>query len=280
MLYTEKLKSRINIHNQKYFDWYVSIVSHAATRPKRKSEIPFYTELHHVLPKSLCLDETEKKDGDNHVLLSLKEHAIVHKLLAKCDPSSKALKRAYLGMFKARNDLQEKPIITSRDYEYFRYHSKDLYGRKGEENGMFGKSHSEHTKKLISEKAKGRKVSDETRVKMRPRQTGKNNHFFGKSHNQETRKTISEKLNGKTTYVKCYILKDPMGNEYKLFTKARLIEFSELRQISYKKIESFLNKGPIPKAKVELLMNEKTKNSVGWSAISKTIPIANLFSVL
>lgn len=145
---------------------------------------------------------------------------------------------------------------------------------------MYGKTQSEEAKQKMRERALGKKVPEEVRQKMRFAQLGEKNHFYGKSHTAKTRKSITEKLSGKTAYVKCYILTDVNGDIHKVFTKEKLIEFCAAKNISYKKIEAFLNKGKIPPAKVIGLMNEQTKNAVGWSAISKTIPISDLFSVL
>jgi hypothetical protein len=89
-IYLEKLQS--HIEQEKYFRWYSRIIAIAETRPKKKKDIPFYTEKHHILPKCLCETEFEKNDVSNHVLLTLKEHALVHRLLAKAAPSSKNLR--------------------------------------------------------------------------------------------------------------------------------------------------------------------------------------------
>lgn len=276
--YLQKLQS--HIEQEKYFRWYSRIITVAETRPKKKKDVSFYTEKHHILPKCLCQNDFEKNDINNHVLLTLKEHALVHKLLAKAAPTSKKLKRAYMGMLTARNDKQEKVTLSIREYEFLRENSKDLYGRSGKENGMYGKTQSEEAKQKMRERALGKKVPEEVRQKMRFAQLGEKNHFYGKSHTAKTRKSITEKLSGKTAYVKCYILTDVNGDIHKVFTKEKLIEFCAAKNISYKKIEAFLNKGKIPPAKVIGLMNEQTKNAVGWSAISKTIPISDLFSVL
>lgn len=267
------------IENLKYFLWYSNLILKALKRPQNKNELDFYSEKHHILPKCLCIND-EKNDIENIVLLSLREHALAHKLLSKSIPSSHKLKRAYFGMFKARSDLQNKPRITSRDYEFFRKNTKQIFGRRGKENGMYGKKHSEETRDKIRKKAIGRKASKETKEKMKINNGKERNPFFGKIHSKETKKKIKEKSEGKTTYVKCYVLLDRNNIEYKIFTKERLIKFSELVGISYKKIEAFLNRGVIPNAKSEHLMNSKTRNTVGWSAYSKTIPISNLFTVL
>lgn len=56
---------------------------------------------------------------------------------------------------------------------------------------------SDESKKKISEKAKGRIVSEETRSLLSESGKGENNHFFGKKHSEETRKKISELAKGR-----------------------------------------------------------------------------------
>lgn len=81
---------------------------------------------------------------------------------------------------------------------------KEKYGKFGENNGMFGKTHREEVRKKISDINKGRvchnkgkKTSDETRKKMseirKNKYTGEENSFFGKHHTEETKQKIREK---------------------------------------------------------------------------------------
>lgn len=62
--------------------------------------------------------------------------------------------------------------------------------RGGEKNPMFGKHHSEETKRKISERAKN--ISDETRRKMSEARKGKPAHNKGKKMSEEARRKMSE----------------------------------------------------------------------------------------
>ena len=80
--------------------------------------------------------------------------------------------------------------------------------KKGENNQMFGKHHSEESRKKMSESRKGKTPwmkgkhhSEESRKKISESRKGENNPLFGKHRSEETRKKISEKLKGE----KCYI---------------------------------------------------------------------------
>lgn len=83
----------------------------------------------------------------------------------------------------------------------------EKYGRKGEKNGMYGKTHTEKAKRSISLKNKGntyalgstrpesiKKVLSEKASK----RTGENNPFYGKHHSIESKYLISFANKGKT----------------------------------------------------------------------------------
>ena len=80
---------------------------------------------------------------------------------------------------------------------------KAKYGKCGERNGMFGKTHSDEVRKMNSELKKGNtnfkgcKHREESKQKMseirKNKNTGENNSFFGKHHSEETKQKIREK---------------------------------------------------------------------------------------
>jgi group I intron endonuclease len=67
----------------------------------------------------------------------------------------------------------------------------------GESNPFFGKKHNEETKKLLSEKKKGKKLSKEHRLKFCDNINGERNPFYGKKHSIETKQKIREAKLGK-----------------------------------------------------------------------------------
>ena len=75
------------------------------------------------------------------------------------------------------------------------------YGKCGERNGMYGKTHTEENRKKFSEihkgnqYCKGKIVSNETRQKMSENaklKIGEKNPFFGKHHSEETKRKIGQ----------------------------------------------------------------------------------------
>jgi len=82
---------------------------------------------------------------------------------------------------------------------------KEKYGKNGERNGMYGKTHTEEARKIFSEVhkgntyCKGKKASEETRQKfseIAKNRIGEKNPFFGKHHTEETKEKIREKRCG------------------------------------------------------------------------------------
>ena len=61
-----------------------------------------------------------------------------------------------------------------------------------ENNPMYGKHHSEETKRKISEKATGRGHSEESKQKMSMQRTGVNNIMYGQTHTKEAKAKIAK----------------------------------------------------------------------------------------
>ena len=95
-------------------------------------------------------------------------------------------------------------LIFLTPAEHMRLHNKEL---TGENHPMYGKKHSEETKKKISEAKKGKKLSEEHRKKISESQKGHTSTdetkkkisatLKGHTVSEETRKKISESKKGK-----------------------------------------------------------------------------------
>ena len=62
-----------------------------------------------------------------------------------------------------------------------------------------GKTHSELSKKLISDKNKGKKFPEYLKERYSNERSGKLNYFFGQRHTDETKKILSDRRKGKYT---------------------------------------------------------------------------------
>lgn len=135
----------------KYIKWYDAIVENAKTR----NSVEGYFETHHIIPKSL--GGNNKKD--NLVKLTAREHYVCHLLLMKMytDPNSKQkMAAAFLYMSKVRND-HTKQRYTSKLYEYHKKTRAKILSEQmsGSGNPIYGRKHSEETRKKISNARRG-----------------------------------------------------------------------------------------------------------------------------
>jgi hypothetical protein len=64
--------------------------------------------------------------------------------------------------------------------------------RAGEKHPLYGKRHSEETKRKISIKNSGKKASEETKRKMSKSRKGRTPAMLGKKHSEETKRKISK----------------------------------------------------------------------------------------
>lgn len=73
--------------------------------------------------------------------------------------------------------------------------------RKGDLNHFYGKTHTEETKRKISESLKGTTHTEETKTKMsearKGKFTGKDHPMYGKTHTEEAKRKISEASKGR-----------------------------------------------------------------------------------
>lgn len=191
----------------KYTKWYTNIILKAKARENKDDG---YRERHHIIPKCFYLKNRSKQSRNGHLLgncddhsnivsLTAREHFVIHWLLTKMVPiRSKywfSLNYALSSFSMSRN---EDRSFTSRQYQICR--EALAAARKGSIT-------SDHTKHLISQKAKDRcsdpayrkkisqgqlsrgPVTDETKRRMSLASKGKNK---SKSHSENISKGIKE----------------------------------------------------------------------------------------
>ena len=100
------------------------------------------------------------------------------------------------------NEVNEKEIYWIKQLNTYAPNGYNLsYGGMalyGEDNPFYGRKHTEESKRRISEKNKGREISEKEREMRRVINTGEKNPFYHKKHSEETKKKIIEtsKKNG------------------------------------------------------------------------------------
>lgn len=149
-----------------------------------------YVEKHHILPRSMG----GNNDKENLVNLTAKEHFIAHFLLYKIYKNSE-MAFAFFSMTRGKNNKGMKTYVNSNSYSIARkIFIKNIQGKNNPRFGKklseehkniliesnknrkreIGQTRSEETKKIMSEKAKGRFFSEETRLKISKTKTGTN----------------------------------------------------------------------------------------------------------
>ncbi len=155
-------------------------------------------------------------NGEDTILLTAREHFLCHWLLCKMVEGEKKYKMYNAFAFMSAISENQKRKYTSKQYEIIKkYRSLTTKGRKlseehkrkcskalrGEKHPMFGKTHTDETKKKISKSHIGIKPSKEARQKMslagkrrkHSEETKQKMSLFakGKPKSEETKKKIS-----------------------------------------------------------------------------------------
>jgi len=160
---------------------YIKIYNKIITIGKFRIKTNNYYEKHHIIPK--CLGGDNKKN--NIVLLTAKEHYLVHYILIKIYPENEKLIYAFWMM--CNGSKTGRFIPSSKSYD----HAKKLFSKnmRGKKSPMKNKKHSEGSKLKMS-------IATKNRLK-------ENNVWKGKIHSKESRlkqsvsaknRNISEKM--------------------------------------------------------------------------------------
>lgn len=165
-----------------------------AKNENRKKGVGFYYESHHIIPK--CMGGDNKKT--NLILLTAKEHWLVHLLLIEIYPENIKLKIAINRMMIKSKNQNRGYIISGKQFERLRKiiseaHSKLLTGKK--RKNPFTNEHklkiSNSLRGRISPN-KGKKLSDEIKIKIglgsKNRLIGEKNHMKKPEFRERMRK--------------------------------------------------------------------------------------------
>ncbi len=196
--------------NNKYSIWYFSIIDYAL-QAKRQKDIMF--EKHHILPSCVYTDFKNLRTHKwNAVYLTPREHFICHWLLTKCFNSEfSTIKMKYAFQMMRVNNERTFRSLTPGQYNAIKLVAN--HNNRGKSAPMFGKKHSEETKRKISEAVKSRpkreRRTDEL-VRLRTMNIGRkqkpefnkarsermlvSNHFKGKHHTDEYKQIKSGKM--------------------------------------------------------------------------------------
>lgn len=183
---------------QKVYD---SIIEKAKSENREKGNGICY-EKHHILPK--CLNGSDR--DDNLVLLTTKEHYMVHRLLTRIYPDNRSILTAF--HFMVHGQQGQSMNLGARVYEEAReLFIKAQTGRKASietKNKMSksrkGKKHTKEAKEKMRKAASGRKITEQTRKILRESHKSLVPGNKGKKMGprpEEVKQQISKKLKGR-----------------------------------------------------------------------------------
>lgn len=115
--------------DNKYSKWYINIINSAKNRIL---DDIFYTEKHHIIPKSFGGSDVE----ENIVVLTYREHFLCHWLLVKCvkEPYKR---KAFSALSRMRRNRKQIVITSSWRFDIM---------KKAAKNAMVGRKIKEETK--------------------------------------------------------------------------------------------------------------------------------------
>ena len=140
-------KSKTFKENTKwYINTYNNLMRDRQKRGLSKSKLDFYTEKHHILPKSLG----GTNDKDNLVLLTFREHIIAHLLLARIHYKNPGLRHVVYLMYNSKSNKSDGIKLSTKPLEEIRtgsaeYLSSKFKGRKPNQEWIIK---AKQTKKL------------------------------------------------------------------------------------------------------------------------------------
>ena len=126
--------------------------------------------------EKFCKDYTNIENYEKAKAGNFKGWCIHHRLETHNSDGERRLVNISAAELQALGMYYNRPaseLIFMKHGEHTQLH------QKGEDNSMYGKHHSEESRKKMREAQKGKR-------------TGKDNPFYGKTHSEETRKKWSE----------------------------------------------------------------------------------------
>lgn len=194
-----------------YTNTYYKIVNRSFQENRKRSDDRLYEE-HHIIPKSCGGTD----DQSNLVLLTPKEHYICHRLLPKMVKSKFHYEKMIYALWCLinGNGRSKRYSPSGKIYQMIKeQQSKTRSERmKGENNSFYRKTHTEETKRKLSENNPTKR--EDVKAKLRGPRPGylPHNHFngwsdevkeklrnanLGKTHSDKTRLKMSETRKGK-----------------------------------------------------------------------------------
>lgn len=244
---------------------YERIIQKAKLENRKRGEGIYY-ERHHIKPQSLFKDL--KKDPNNMVLLTPKEHFICHMLLSEIYPG----KEMQYAIWRMCNDGKYK--VSARYYDCVKKRISETTRELSK-----GRVPSKETRRKISEANKGKKRSEETKRKLRESYDPQK-HVLTEDQRRILSQNASKRFKGvkKSENFKEFMRKNHLGNRNPMYGKPNKIFMSNEDYETYRKHLSQALMGHICTEETKRKIGEKTKKRVqgGNNPKAATVKIVEL----
>lgn len=154
-----------------------------------------YHERHHIVPK--CMGGSN--DTENLIDLFAREHFEAHRLLALENPDNEGLAFAWGCMAWRHNERNDKVNISPEEYEEAKIAVAEAARKIAKErlmypenNPMYGKHHSDETKEKIRKMSKGRPSPNKGKNLPEDQKKRLSDLAKTRKHSEETKRKISE----------------------------------------------------------------------------------------
>jgi hypothetical protein len=164
-----------------------------------------YIEKHHIYPESLCENNEQKKDKDNLVRLSYREHFIAHQLLIDIFDNTYIKRKMQKALSMMLVDRLGNRILTSDEYEIARKANSE--SKKGVKLPPFTEEHLKNMSLSRKDKPNGRKglpngrkgkpLTENQIAEYENRIGNWISPMDGKKHSEESKKKMSKSGKGK-----------------------------------------------------------------------------------
>lgn len=180
-----------------------------------------------MLPRSLFPEHA--KAMENVVWLTAREHFVCHWIATKMFLNSMhTRKMTYaFGMFLNHNRFMQRSMC-SRQFELSKVRYRSLVNEVGAHNR--GKPRAPEFIQAMSNRQRGKKLSEETKARMSIRKKGSNNKMFGTHLTAETKAKISQAAVGRTAHNKGTKMSDSARTSMML-TKRNQANKYEVRRV-------------------------------------------------
>lgn len=181
--------------DNKYTKWYYQIIENAFNQKRKMHKKTHnnyvYYESHHILPRSMFPDYSDKTQNKwNIVLLKPKEHFIVHFLLTKMTfgQSLVMMQWAFNMMCTTRHsERYSNSIFYAKNKQNLKHSPETIAKCTGSNNGFYGKTHSDEVKQHLSKLRKGVPLTEEHKLKIKQNAAKPN---LGKEMLDETKEKL------------------------------------------------------------------------------------------